>query len=146
MATFELEDLLGTVQVLVWPNVYQRYRPLIEDDLPVLVRGRCELDAKGETRLLCSEVLQLDTLWKKAVQKTKIRIALPSLDLEKVSQLHSLVTHYRGDCPLEFELLQRGGDTRIRIIPREKLLVNPIPSFVEEVEKLFGENSVALYT
>ena len=145
MAAFELEDLSGTVQVLVWPNAYKRNSPLMEDDVPVLVRGRCELDAKGEIRLLCSQLFQLDTLWNTAVQRTKIRIQLPSLDSEKVSQLHTLVSHNQGTCPLEFELLQR-KEYRIRVIPREDLLINPIPSFIQEVEKLFGENSVSLYT
>ncbi len=145
MATFKLEDLLGTLQVLVWPNVYKRYQPLIEDDLPVLVKGRCELDPTGEIRLLSSEILQLETLWNKAVQRTRIRISLPSLDSKKVSTLHSLVTHYHGTCPLEFELLQK-DEYCIRVIPMEDLLINPIPSFVQEVEDLFGENSVALYT
>ena len=145
MAAFELEDLTGTVQVLVWPNAYKQHRELIENDLPVLVRGRCELDAKGDVRLLCSQLFQLDTLWNTAVQKTKIRISLPSLDSDKVARLHELVTHNQGSCPLEFELLQC-KEYRIRVIPQEDLLINPIPSFVQEVEKLFGENSVALYT
>ena len=145
MATFQLEDLTGTLEVLVWPNTYERYRTLIENDVPVLVRGRCEVDAKGDTRLLCSGIVHLDSLWNDAVRKAKIRIPLPSLDTNKVSQLHSLVTRYHGNCPLEFELLQR-KKYRILVIPEENLLINPLPSFVESVEKLFGENSVTLYT
>jgi len=145
MAAFELEDLSGTVQVLVWPNAYKRNSQLMEDDVPVLVRGRCELDAKGEIRLLCSQLFHLDTLWDTVVQKARIRISLPSLNSEKVSQLHALVSHNQGTCPLEFELLQL-KEYRIRVIPQEDLLINPIPSFIQEVEKLFGENSVALYT
>jgi hypothetical protein len=46
---------------------------------------------------------------------------------------------------LEFELLEKKG-YRIRVVPQEDLRIDPIPSFVEAVEKLFGENSVALYT
>jgi len=145
MAAFELEDLSGTVQVLVWPNAYKRNSQLMENDVPVLVRGRCELDAKGEIRVLCSQLFHLDTLWNTVVQKARIRISLPSLDSEKISQLHALVSHNQGTCPLEFELLQL-KDYRIRVIPQEDLLINPIPSFIQEVEKLFGENSVALYT
>lgn len=145
MAAFELEDLSGTVQVLVWPNAYKRNSQLMENDVPVLVRGRCELDAKGEIRLLCSQLFHLDTLWDTVVQKARIRISLPSLDSEKVSQLHALVSHHQGTCPLEFELLQF-KEYRIRVIPQEDLRINPVPSFIQEVEELFGENSVALYT
>jgi hypothetical protein len=95
--------------------------------------------------VLCFEILELDSLWKKVIQKTRIRISLPSLDSQKVSQLHTLVTDFPGKCPLEFELLEKKG-YRIRVVPQEDLRIDPIPSFVEAVEKLFGENSVALYT
>ena len=145
MAAFQLEDLSGTVEVLVWPNTYERYHTIIANELPVLIRGRCEFDGKGDARVLCSEILDLNSLWKKVIQKTTIRISLPSLDSSKVSQLYSLVTHHRGNCPLEFELLQK-EEYRIQVIPQEVLLIDPVPSFIEGVEKLFGENSVALYT
>ena len=145
MCSFQLEDLSGTVSVLVWPHAWEKNRALIENDLPVLVKGRCEVDGKGDARVLCSEVFDLDTLWKKVIQKTSIRIPLSSLDAQKISQLYSLVRDFQGQCPLEFELLQE-NTYRIRVIPQEDLLIDPIPSFIEEVEKLFGEHSVALYT
>ena len=145
MCSFQLEDLSGTVSVLVWPHAWEKNRALIENDLPVLVKGRCEVDGKGDARVLCSEVFDLDTLWKKVIQRTSIRIPLSSLDAPKISQLYSLVKDFQGKCPLEFELLQE-NTYRIRVIPQEDLLIDPIPSFIEEVEKLFGEHSVALYT
>ena len=145
MGSFQLEDLSGTVSVLVWPHAWEQNRALIENDHPVLIKGRCEVDGKGDARVLCSEVLDLDSLWKKVIQKTRIRISLPSLDSQKISRLHALVTEFPGNCPLEFELLQE-KDYRIRVVPQEDLQIDPIPSFIEAVEKLFGENSVALYT
>ena len=145
MSSFQLEDLSGTVSVLVFPNAWEKNRALIENDLPVLVKGRCEVDGKGDAKVLCSEVFDLDSLWKKIIQKTRIRIPLPSLDAQKLSQLHSLVKDSQGSCPLEFELLQEKTH-RIRVIPQEGLLIDPVPSFIEAVEKLFGENSVDLHT
>jgi DNA polymerase-3 subunit alpha len=145
MGSFQLEDLFGTVSVLVWPNAWEKNRALLENDHPVLVKGRCEVDGKGDARVLCSEVLDLDSLWKKVIQRTRIRIPLPSLDEQTLSQLHSLVREFQGSCPLEFELLQ-DKTCRIRVIPQEDLQIDPIPSFIEAVEKLFGEHSVALYT
>ena len=79
-----------------------------------------------------------------AVSKTAIRIPLPALDESQISQLKSLLAKHSGTCPLEFELLEQ--QCRIRVSPEEDLSVDPIPSFVEAVENLFGENSVALYT
>ena len=145
MATCRLEDLTGTLEVLVWPKAYAQHRSLIENDMPVLIRGRCETDTKGEVRLLCSEILHLDSLWEKAVNKASIQISLPTLDSNKISQLRSVLSRFEGKCPLEF-VLSQAQDYRVRVVPGEQFLVNPGPAFIEAVEELFGENSVNLYT
>ncbi|MEE2822303.1 MAG: DNA polymerase III subunit alpha [Acidobacteriota bacterium] len=144
MASFQLEDLSGTVSVLVWPNAWEQHSSLIKNDFPVLIKGQCEVDGKGVARVLCSEVSALDSLWEKGINKTCIRIPLPSLNDHKVSQLHSLVTSFPGNCPLEFELVEE-KTYRIHVIPEEGILIDPIPSFVEAIENLFGENSINLY-
>ena len=99
---------------------------------------------EGDIQIIATEIIHLDSLWKEAVSKTAIRIPLPALDETQISQLKSLLAKHSGTCPLEFELLEQ--QCRIRVIPEEDLSVDPIPSFVEAVEDLFGENSVALYT
>ena len=79
------------------------------------------------------------------MRSARIRIPISALGPDKVVDLSSLLDRYPGDCPLEFELL-RNREYRIHVIPREGVSVNPAPTFVEEVEKLFGDNSVTLYT
>jgi DNA polymerase-3 subunit alpha len=146
MATFDLEDLTGTVEVVVWPKTYQQSASLLEDsEIPILVRGRCEVDGRGDARVLCSQILRFDTLWRQAVQKTCILIPVPTIEELKLSELKLLLNRYPGSCPLEFELLQT-DEFRMRVIPREILEINPVPDFIREVENLFGENSVKLYT
>ncbi|MBI4445230.1 MAG: DNA polymerase III subunit alpha [Acidobacteria bacterium] len=145
MAAFHLEDLTGTVEVLLWPNTFERCRPLLSTDVAVLVRGRCELDGQGQPRLLCSEMTPLADLWKKAVHGVRLRIPVEELNPEKVKQLRLLLDRYRGHCPLEFELLQ-AGQYRLRVIPNNPISINPLPAFLREVNELFGKNSVSLYT
>ena len=145
MATFVLEDLTGTVEALLWPKSFERYRSLLDSDAPVLVKGRCEADAKGQMRLLCSEMQPLESLWSNAVQKASITIPLPNLDEAKAKQLESLLQRHPGECPLHFELVSNQA-YRIRLIPQDDLAINPIPAFISEVEHLFGESSVKLYT
>ena len=146
MATFRLEDLSGTVEVVVWPKTYTACaRRLEKPDLPILVRGRCEFDGTGEARVLCSAILSLDSLWERGVHKAKISIAVPAIESNRVSSLQRVLSRYPGPCPLEFELLKEDR-YRIRLVPADQLEVSPVPSFVEEVESLFGENSVTLYT
>ena len=44
MAVFELEDLEGSVEVMVFPRTMQEHGPKLQDDAIVLVRGRTEND------------------------------------------------------------------------------------------------------
>ena len=146
MATFRLEDLSGTVEAVVWPKTFSAsVRQLEKPDLPILVRGRCEFDGTGEARVLCGAILSLDSLWERGVQKTKISIAVPRIESNRVSSLKHVLSRYPGRCPLEFELLKE-HQYRIRLVPTDQLEVSPVPSFVEEIESLFGKNSVTLYT
>ena len=146
MATFELEDLTGTVEVVVFPKCYEQCRELLMDsESPVLVRGRCEVDGRGTSRLIASQVVSLDSLWKGGVEKILISVAVPAIDSVSVSRLQDLIQRYPGTCPLEFEILKRRS-FRIRLIPSDTTEIEPAPAFVSEVEKLFGENSVTLYT
>ena len=145
MAVFRLEDLVGRLEVVVWPNTYERNRAVLSSDAPVLARGRCEVDGQGQARLLCSQLIPLDSLWNGYVRSARIHVPVPTLDPDKVVRLRSLLDRYPGNCSLEFELF-RQEEYCMRLIPQDNLSVNPVPTFVEEVEKLFGENSVTLYT
>ncbi len=146
MAAFQLEDLVGTVEVVVWPKTYERCSQHLENsESPILVRGRCEVDGRGEPRLLASEIVPLDSLWKRAIQRARISIPLPSIEASKVHALRQVVDRHPGSCPLEFEIFKR-NEYRVQLYPSDVLEVNPAPSFVTEIESLFGENSVTLYT
>ncbi len=145
MATFRLEDLEGTVEVLVWPNVYEKCRHLLESDAPLLVRGRCENDSRGESRVVCSDILPFESLWEEEIKKAKILVPVNAIDDQMLGRLQTLLAAYPGKCALSFELF-RQGEFSVHIIPANEISVNPVPDFVREIENLFGQKSVSLYT
>ena len=146
MATFVLEDLTGSIAVTVWPKTYEKCRDLLADgEIPVLVRGRCESDGRGETRVLASAIAPLDSLWKETIEKILISVLVPKIQGSLLAKLQDLINSHPGDCPLEFELLKKDS-YRIRVVPNSLTGIKPVSSFVQGVEDLFGENSVTLYT
>jgi len=44
MAFITIEDLLGTVEVIIFPRDYENYRPLLENDRKVFVKGRVTVE------------------------------------------------------------------------------------------------------
>jgi len=144
MATFVLEDLAGTLEVVVFPSTYQKARELLESDSPILVNGRCDIDSNGESRLLASAIRSFDSVWNELVPKACIAIPASNLNAEAIAALDSVLKGHPGQCTVEFELLQ--SDCAVRLIPNLDVRVNPCPSFVRSIENLFGEKSVTLYT
>jgi hypothetical protein len=101
------------------------------------------VDARGEIKLIGSEVLPVSSIWQNAVHKARIRIPVSTLEDSKVEQFAFLLQRYPGKCALEFELLKKKNCT-IHVIPAEAVSVNPVPEFVRQVESLFGEKSCIL--
>jgi DNA polymerase-3 subunit alpha len=144
MAILVLEDLVGTAEVLVWPNTFQKCKDLLTSDAPVLVIGRCETDSNGESRVLASAIRSFDSLWDEMVQKARITIPVARLDAKSITELARVFEKHPGQCLVEFELVH--DECLIRLVPNQDVRISPNPSFVRAVENLFGGKSVTLYT
>ena len=62
MAFLTLEDLLGTVEIIVFPRDYEKYRSAITEDAKVLVRGRVSAEEDKAAKLICTEIISMDDL------------------------------------------------------------------------------------
>lgn len=60
MAFLTLEDLVGTVEVIVFPKDYEKYKEQIREDNKVFIKGRVSADEERAAKLVCSEVLSFD--------------------------------------------------------------------------------------
>ena len=62
MAFITLEDLYGTVEVIVFPRDYDKNRSVIEEDRKVLIKGRVTVEEDKPAKLICSEIQPFDEL------------------------------------------------------------------------------------
>lgn len=61
MAFLTIEDLLGTVEVVVFPRDYEKYHLLMEDDSKVFIRGRANMEEEKNGKLICEKVVSFDS-------------------------------------------------------------------------------------
>ena len=62
MAFLTLEDLYGTVEVIVFPRDYDKYRVYLEEDQKVLIRGRVNVEEDKPAKLICQEIIPFSTI------------------------------------------------------------------------------------
>lgn len=67
MAFLALEDLLGTVEVVVFPNAYEKYRPYLEEENKIFVKGRVSEEDAAASKLICESVTPFSQMVKREV-------------------------------------------------------------------------------
>src|SRR5205085_10538739 len=76
MAVFTLEDSGGGVEVIAFPETFQRSASLIEVGTLVVVRGKLERDEES-VRVLASEILPIDSIRERLTREVAIRLTMP---------------------------------------------------------------------
>lgn len=67
MAFLMVEDLVGSVEVIVFPKAYQTYSRKLVEDAKVIIKGRVSLEEDKDGKLICETVIPFEeiarTLW-----------------------------------------------------------------------------------
>ena len=60
MAFLELEDLVGTVEIVVFPRDYEKYGSLLAEDAKIFVKGRVSVEEDKDAKLICEQIVGFD--------------------------------------------------------------------------------------
>ena len=64
MAFITLEDLYGTVEIVVFPKVYDRCRAFLKEDSKVYVLGRTDIPDEGDGKLIADRIVDFNEMVK----------------------------------------------------------------------------------
>jgi len=62
MAFFTVEDLVGAVEVVVFPRDYERFRSILTEDRKVFVRGRVSGEEDKDSKLICEKIWSFEDI------------------------------------------------------------------------------------
>ena len=60
MAFLNLEDLIGNVEIVVFPQAYEKYSTLLTEDAKVFIRGRVSLEEDKDGKLICDQIISFE--------------------------------------------------------------------------------------
>ncbi len=143
MAFITLEDLYGTMEVIVFPSILTRYAALLTPENTVLINGKISIKEEEQPKIICEEVKPLRKTYENAAnQKTKasklyIRTCEPE-DTEKMRSVYSLLKYFRGKTPVCFYNEQENTK---RMMEQDKWVILD-ESLLRELRDRFGEENV----
>ena len=147
MAFVDMEDLYGTVEVVVFPNVYEKYAGLIAEDRIISVSGTVNFKEGEVPKLLAEKIVDLKELSSisRNIQQTSsvtepegiVKIKLPEGDsrqmLERIKQV--MLAHKGSYQAIVY--MPDGSSFRTE----RNLWVNPDRDFREAVTAIVGEEN-----
>ena len=141
MAFVELEDLYGTLEIIVFPKIYERVKSLLVQDTIVLVEGRISQKEEEAAKIICDAVKPLK---KYAGKKLYIRINT-DLQPEIVEQLKKVLIEYKGEQPviLVNEANKDNGKGRVMKADRS-IWVDINDKLLNELKEVAGSDCVAV--
>ncbi len=103
MATFEIEDLYGTINLIIFDRAFELYSNIILEDNKVFIDGRLNIRDDEPTKIIVSSIKELDNVMfeipnipqKKNFQKVVINIT--DFDEEKKQKLRGFIKFFTGD-------------------------------------------------
>jgi DNA polymerase-3 subunit alpha len=137
MAFVSLEDQEGSVEVVVFSDLFSRVAPLLcLSGVPVLIKGTVSQEEKG-LKILAQDLHSLEGARAKIPENLHLRLNALTLDRDYLRQLKEILTRYRGPIPAFLHLISNSDPEEVLVLPPE-LSLKPIPSLKEEVNQLFG--------
>ena len=138
MAFVTLEDFQGAMEIVIFPKVYERCKAFLKEDEVLLVKGRANVSADGEGKVIAQEITPLSlseqeppkSLWLKLTEENQVPFG----------QITAILRNYHGTVPVyiyEEKTKQKMKADRINWVTGEEGLC-------EELRLLLGEKNVAL--
>src|SRR5579864_7395773 len=96
-AICNLQDRTGGVEVLVFPEAFQKFEHLLRPATPLLVRGRINVEEVG-TRFVATEIRLLDKVADRSPSLLRVRVDLRAVDTGTLDQLQKVFAERPGRC------------------------------------------------
>lgn len=132
MAILSVEDLTGTVEVVVYPRPYQKNLLAIRVDEVVLIKGRAKENSE-EKKIIADEISTLD-----AHLAGELHLQIDTLQPDLLDHVKLVLTNFKGNSPVFLHFVQE----KKVIKTGEDLQVDLSGPVVARLEELLGHARV----
>ena len=131
MSFASLEDMYGTIEMVIFPETYRKYRNLIEEDNVVLVKGKLQVD-ENDVKLLTSEFIDIESL--------NLKVLYLKTEYNRYNMLKSILQESLGDTPVVIYFADKNKTVRLD----QKLWIKIDDKIINKLYNFLGKENVKL--
>ena len=134
MAFLTIEDLLGTVEVVVFPRDYEKNKNYLEEDSKIFVKGKVSEEDESASKLICESIIPF------AQTRKELWVQYPNKDafLKEENTLYQLIHESEGK---DSVVIYCKEEQAIRRLPRNRE-VQITEELLTKLQNYFGEARV----
>lgn len=142
MAFITLEDLVGTIECVVFSDLYAQASTLLKSDAPIFVKGNVDHNDES-TKILAREIVSLEKMRLQKTRAVHLTVRQDLLTKESLEEFKHLLAKFPGRLPTYLHLIGPQEKETVLALPPD-LEIELSEHFISEVEKMFGASSVLL--
>ena len=137
-----LEDFSGSMEVIVFADVYAEHEGYLDKGLPVFVSGRAVREGR-QVRLIAGQIMPLKEAAVSLATSLRLHLPVEGLSGQELNDLHRLVSEHTGSCQvyLHFHIGQQAEV--VQKLPTT-FAVKPTRELVLQLSEQFGKASVEI--
>ncbi len=134
MAFLTIEDLVGTVEVVVFPKDYEKNSALLTEDAKVFVQGRASVEEDKDGKLICERILSFDDI------PRKLWVRFPDMDtyLQQEKQLFDAIATSEGKDKV---VIYVENPKQMKELPSNRNVCAD-ENLLEKLRQIFGKDSI----
>ena len=136
----QIEDMNGSIDILVFAEAYRRLSEKVKLTVPVLVKGGVRVEEGSNPKLLVDDITPLEDARPRLPTHLRIKIPLETASPDTIDALQTICRERKGEARVLFDL-ERKGDFTV-VMEAEGYNVLPDRAFINRVEELCGRGSV----
>jgi DNA polymerase-3 subunit alpha len=136
MAFLTVEDMYGSVETVVFSQLFERHKERLDEDAVIVIKGKCSVKEDEVAKIIANDIYFYSDL----LERRERFVLWLRIKKEKASQQKKLM-----------DLLQANpGLSPVKIFDKEKRTLQIVPgvslkdSFVNKLKTLLGEDSVQI--
>ncbi|HSB33848.1 MAG TPA: DNA polymerase III subunit alpha, partial [Nitrospirota bacterium] len=141
MAILNLEDLTGSVETIVFPDLYSTSQHLLLTDTPLIVAGQLDKSEQGN-KIKAVRLHLLADVKKKGTTRIDISLSATGLTQDDLLKVKDILLRHRGDIPVYLRLRNPTRKDSLISVGRD-IRVTPSEKLIAEIESVLGEGSVS---
>jgi DNA polymerase-3 subunit alpha len=142
MAILNLEDLSGSVEVVVFPDLYKSAHHMLLTDTPLIIAGQLDKSEQGN-KIKAVRLHLLSEVKKRGMTRMDVRINATGLTQDDLIKVKEILLRYQGNIPVFLRLQNPTRKESLISVGRE-IRINPTEQLISEIESVLGSGTVSL--